>query len=51
MPVITGLNSTNLFSCIPPVIDNVSLATGPWRNTNIALWQREGKRVWRWGEN
>lgn len=21
MPVITGLNSTNLFSCIPPVID------------------------------
>lgn len=42
--VITGLNGTKVCLFAPLVIDNVKLATGFWRNINIALQRKEGKR-------
>lgn len=43
MYVTTGLNGTNLFLCAPPIIDSVRLATGPWKNTDIALLAKRGE--------
>lgn len=34
--ITTGLNGTNLSLCASTIIDNVRLAIGFWRTTNIA---------------